>query len=166
MNTTTDTNRREAQIYVDPDVPQIRITREFDAPPEQVFRAHADPELYMRWIGPASTEESVVDRWDCRAGGEWRYVSRIGGEEYWFRGCFHDVRPAELIVQTFTFEGYPDGVSLEQLELQPLDNGGTRLVATSLVDSFEARDAMVASGMETGVQEGYRKLDELLAETG
>ncbi|MES1169674.1 MAG: hypothetical protein ABUL47_03185 [Leifsonia sp.] len=37
------------------------------------------------------------------------------------------------------------------------------LTATSLVDSFADRDAFVASGMETGVVEGYRKLDALLA---
>jgi len=39
------------------------------------------------------------------------------------------------------------------------------LTATSLVDSFEARDAFVASGMEAGVREGYERLDELLADS-
>jgi hypothetical protein len=68
-----------------------------------------------------------------------------------------------VIVQTFSFEGFPDSVSLERLELTDLGNGRTLLTATSLVDSFEARDAFVASGMEVGIQEGYRKLDRLLA---
>ena len=154
----------EAQIVVDPDVPQIKIIREFDAPPHKVFRAHADPEIFAKWVGPDSLETTTIDRWDCRTGGEWRYVSARGGEEYWFHGCFHEVRPNELIVQTFTFEGFPDGVALERLELEDLGDGRTRLVASSLVDSFEGRDAFVASGMETGVQEGYRKLDALLHE--
>jgi hypothetical protein len=44
-----------------------------------------------------------------------------------------------------------------------LGGGRTRLSATSLVDSFEGRDAFVASGMEVGVREGYQRLDELLA---
>lgn len=159
----TKTTTKEAQIIVDSDVPQVTIIREFDAPPEKVFRAHTDPELFVRWVGPDSLEESVVDRWDCRTGGEWRYVSRVDGQEHWFRGCFHEVRPSELIVQTFTYEGWPEGVSLERLQLEDLGDGRTRLVATSLVDSFEGRDAFIASGMETGVQEGYRKLDALLA---
>ena len=73
------------------------------------------------------------------------------------------MRPSKLIVQTFTFEGFPDGVALERMVFEDLDNGRTRLVATSLVDSFEGRDAFVASGMETGVVEGYERLDELLA---
>ena len=65
-------------------------------------------------------------------------------------------------MQTFTYEGFPDSVSLERLDLEELDGGRCRLVATSLVDSFEARDAFVASGMEQGIREGYEKLDELL----
>jgi len=156
-------NPREAQIVVDPDVPMVKIIREFDAPPEKVFRAHADPDLFMKWVGPDSLDASKIDLWDFRTGGEWRYVSTRDGDEFWFRGCFHEVRPNELIVQTFTFEGYPDGVALERLALEDLGNGRTRLVATSLVDSFEGRDAFIASGMETGVQEGYRRLDALLA---
>jgi hypothetical protein len=44
-----------------------------------------------------------------------------------------------------------------------VDDGRTLLTATSLVDSFEARDAFVASGMEGGVREGHERLDELLA---
>ena len=66
------------------------------------------------------------------------------------------MRPAELIVQTFTFEGMPDGVALERLVFEDLGDGRTRLTATSLVDSFEGRDAFVASGMEVGRPRGLR----------
>ena len=78
-------------------------------------------------------------------------------------GELAEVRPNELIVQTFTFEGMPDNVALEKLVLEDLGNGRTRLTSTSLVDSFEGRDGFLASGMEVGVNEGYEKLDELLA---
>ena len=156
------TSTRETQIVADPDVPLVRITREFDAPPTKVFRAHTDPELVAQWLGPRGLEMSI-DRYDCRTGGSYRYVHTSDGNEYWFHGCFHEVRPDELIVQTFTFEGQPDGVALEKLVLEDLGDGRTRLTATSLVDSFEGRDAFVASGMETGVVEGYERLDEVLA---
>lgn len=158
----TTTSTHETEIIADPKVPLVRIIREFDAPPEKVFRAHTDPELVVQWLGPRDTE-MTVDHWDCRSGGSYRYVHGRGDEEYGFRGCFHEVRPSELIVQTFTFEGFPDGVALEKLVLEDLGNGRTRLTATSLVDSFEGRDAFVASGMEVGVREGYERLDELLA---
>lgn len=154
---TTDDTRIEA----DPEVPLIRITRKFAAPPASVFRAHVDPDLIVRWLGPRDIE-MVIDIWDCRTGGAYRYEHRRDGEAYGFHGCFHEVRPDHLIVQTFTFEGFPDGVALERLTLEDVD-GGTRLLATSLVDSFDARDAFLASGMEHGVREGYLALDEVLA---
>jgi uncharacterized protein YndB with AHSA1/START domain len=157
---TTRTN--ETEIAADPDVPLVRITREFDAPPDKVFRAHTDPELVVQWLGPRELEMRV-DQWDCRTGGSYRYLHSRDGEEYGFHGCFHEVRPNELIVQTFTFEGVPDGVALEKLVLEDLGDGRTRLVGTSLCDSFADRDAMLSSGMDVGVREGYERLDELLA---
>ncbi|MGY1729770.1 SRPBCC family protein [Geodermatophilus sp. SYSU D01062] len=156
------TSTRQTQIAADPEVPLIRITREFDAPPARVFRAHTDPDLLVRWMGPRGLEMRI-DHYDCRTGGSYRYVHSDANGEYGFHGCFHEVRPDELIVQTFTFEGQPDGVALEKLVLEDLGDGRTRLTATSLCDSFADRDAMLASGMEVGVVEGYERLDEVLA---
>jgi uncharacterized protein YndB with AHSA1/START domain len=158
----TTKTTHETEITLDTDVPLVRIVREFDAPPDKVFRAHAEPELFARWNGPRGME-TRIDHHDCRTGGSWRYVMSQDGEDYAFRGCFHDVRPNELIVQTFTWEGMPDGVALEKLVFEDLGDGRTRLSCTSLVDSFEDRDAFVASGMEVGVVEGYQRLDEVLA---
>jgi len=150
-----------ARIEADPEVPAIHITRDFRATPAQLFRAHTDPELFVRWVGPDGMT-TTLDRWDARTGGSWRYVSAGHGGEFGFHGCFHDVRP-ERIVQTFTFEGEPDGVALETLRFEDLGDGRTRLHAQSLCDSFESRDAWLRSGMEVGVDQGYAKLDELLA---
>ena len=152
----------EARIEADPDVPIIRITRDFAASPAQVIRAHTDPELFARWIGPDGMD-TEIQVWDCRDGGEWRYVARRDGEEYGFRGCFHQIGD-ERLVQTFTFLGMPDAVALETLWVEDLGDGTSRLHAQSLTDSFEGRDAWLASGMESGVNEGYAKLDALLAE--
>ncbi|MDE3206587.1 MAG: SRPBCC family protein [Acidobacteriota bacterium] len=157
------TTKREAQIIIDDKTPSIAIVREFDAPARAVFRAHTEPDLFVQWVGPSSLDSSRVDRWDCRTGGEWRYVSVRNDDEHWFRGCFHEIRPDLLIVQTFAYEPWPDNVSLGRYVFEDLANGRSRLTATSLAESFEARDAFVASGMEVGVQEGFRKLDTLLA---
>jgi uncharacterized protein YndB with AHSA1/START domain len=160
--TTTNTRHPETQIVSDPTVPLVRITREFDATASQVFRAHVDPDLLVQWLGPRDLV-MTIDHYDCRTGGSYRYLHHRGEEEYAFRGCFHEVREGEMIIQTFTFEGYPEGVALEKLTLHDLPGGRCRLVATSLVDSFEARDAFVASGMEEGVVQGYERLDDVLA---
>jgi uncharacterized protein YndB with AHSA1/START domain len=156
------TSTHQTEITADPDVPLVRISREFDAPPEKVFLAHTDPELVVQWLGPRRTEMRI-DHYDCRPGGSYRYLHFSDGNEFGFHGCFHEVRPSELIIQTFTFEGFPDDVALEKLTFTDLGDGRTRLTATSLVDTFEGRDAFLASGMEDGVREGYERLDELLA---
>jgi uncharacterized protein YndB with AHSA1/START domain len=157
---TTDT--RETTIEPDPRVPLVRITRRFAAPPAAVFRAHTEADLVVQWLGPRRNTMEI-DHWDCRTGGSYRYEHVRGDDRFGFHGCFHEVRPTGLIVQTFTFEGYPDGVALEKLVLEDLGDGGTLLVATSLVDSFEGRDGFLSSGMEEGVREGYERLDEVLA---
>lgn len=152
----------EATIEADPTVPAVRLTRDFRATPLQLFRAHTDPDLFARWVGPDGMDTEIL-RWDARNGGEWSYVARRDGQEYAFRGCFHTVR-VDRLVQTFTFEGWPDGVALETMTFEDLGNGYTRLHATSLCDSFEDRDGMLSSGMEVGINEGYAKLDRLLAQ--
>ncbi|MDT5338953.1 MAG: hypothetical protein QOD90_4458 [Mycobacterium sp.] len=151
----------EAAIEADEKLPIIRITRDFHASPAYLMRAHTDPELFVRWVGPNGMQTQVTE-WDARSGGAWRYVTTRDGEVFGFRGCFHTVAD-DKIVQTFTYEGMPDDVSLETLWFEDLGDGRTRLHAQSLVDSFEGRDAWLASGMETGVNEGYAKLDELVA---
>jgi len=159
MNTT---NLAETTIEAVADVPIIAITRDFAATPEQLMRAHTDPDLYARWVGPAAVT-TRIDYWDARTGGSFRFLNVRDGEEYAFRGCFHEVGP-ERIVQTFTWEGMPEGVALETLWFENLGDGRTRLHAQSLVDSFEGRDAWLASGMEVGINEGYGKLDKLVSD--
>lgn len=156
------TARHETEIHVDDKLPLVRITREFDAPVAKVFRAHTDPELVVQWLGPRGLE-MTIDHFECRTGGSYRYIHSHDGDEFAFHGSFHEVRPVDVIVQTFTYEGMPDSVALERMEFEDLGDGRTRLVGTSLVDSFEARDAMISSGMEHGIREGYERLDELLA---
>jgi uncharacterized protein YndB with AHSA1/START domain len=161
--TSTTPGTRETLIEADPALPVIRITRDFDASPEKVFRAWTDPDLVARWLGPRDSEIRI-DSWDARTGGSYRYASVRDGEEVAaFYGSFHEIRPTERLVQTFTWEGMPDGVSLDTMTFEDLGNGRTRVVGVSVVDSLESRDAIMASGMDVGVNEGYEKLDEILA---
>jgi uncharacterized protein YndB with AHSA1/START domain len=157
MSTTT---KHETEISAHPTLPIITITREFDAPVERVHQAHTDPELVARWTGPRSTAVRV-GTWECRTGGSWAYTATEAGQEWRFFGSFHEVRP-DRIIQTFSWED-ADGVALETLWFEDLGDGRTRLRSQSLCDSIEGRDAMLSSGMDVGVDEGYEKLDELLA---
>lgn len=157
------TTRHETEIKADEKVPAIEVVREFDATPAQVFRAHVDPELYARWVGPRSVTTRIT-RWDAQTGGAWAFANDRDGEEIAsFYGSFHEVRPPERVVRTFTYDGEPDGVALEVLTFQAIEDGRTRLSALSVVQDFETRDGMLSSGMDVGVDEGFDKLDELLA---
>jgi uncharacterized protein YndB with AHSA1/START domain len=163
-NATHEAATHQTTIEADPNLPTIRIIRDFDAPPEKVFRAWIDPDLVVQWLGPKSTEMRI-DRWEARTGGNYRYVALQNGEEVAaFYGSFHEVRPSERLVQTFTWEGMPDGVSLETMTFEDLGNGRTRTIGLSVVDNLEGRNAIMASGMDVGVNEGYEKLDALLAQ--
>jgi len=159
---TTTSSGYQVSIEADPTVPIIRMARDFDATPAELMRALTDPELFARWVGPIGMVTEILD-WEATTGGRWRYVARRDGVEFGFHGCFHEVSD-EGIVQTFTFDGQRGDVALQTLRFEDLGDGRTRLHAQSLVDSFEGRDRWLASGMETGVDEGYAKLDGLVAE--
>lgn len=155
------THTHETTIEAVEGLPIVRIVREFDAPPAKVFRAHTDPEILPRWHGPRTTTMRIDD-WDCRTGGTYAYAHQTEQGEFAVRGCFHDVVPSVVIVQTFGFPGEPDSAVLERYTFDDLGDDRTRLTVSTLAESFETRDAIIASGMEYGVRQGYERLDELL----
>jgi uncharacterized protein YndB with AHSA1/START domain len=152
----------KTQITAEPGMPQIVMTREFDAPRDLVFRAYTDPELLVQWLGPRDLT-MTIDEYDVRDGGKWRYVSTDAeGNEFGFHGVFHGTPSPDGTVQTFEFEGVPGHVALETMTLE--DRDGKTLVRTvSSFQSVEDRDGMIASGMEQGVHESDERLTELLA---
>ena len=104
MTTAPTTPARYDQAAIEPDahVPMIHLWRDFAGTPEQLFRAHTDPALLTRWIGPADSTAEVLT-WDASDNGRWRYsVTDCNGVAQYFRGSFHTVRP-DRIVQTITW---------------------------------------------------------------
>lgn len=158
------TNKNRTVITAEPGKQELFITREFAASRELVFRAHTDPDLYVQWLGPHGYSMKLVT-FEPRSGGSWRYISSDDeGNEYAFHGVFHEVTP-ERMIQTFEYEGLPEAghVTLETLKLEALPGNRTRLTIQSLFQSVEDRDGMIQAGMEIGVNDGYERLDDLLA---
>jgi uncharacterized protein YndB with AHSA1/START domain len=149
-------------ITAEPGVPYVDTSREFDAPRELLFRAWTEPDLLVQWLGPRRLTMKI-DRWDVQDGGSWRYIHRdTDGSEYGFHGVFHGAPSPDGMVQTFEFEGAPGHVSLESVWFE--ERGRRTVVRThSVFQSVADRDAMVQGGMTDGMNEGYERLEELLA---
>jgi uncharacterized protein YndB with AHSA1/START domain len=161
---TGEANTRHPTTITTPSDTEVRIERVFDAPRELVWEAYTDPELLCEWLGPHRLTMTVQEM-DVRSGGSYRYTHQSGDDgPFVFFGEFREVDPPHLLVQTFDFEGNEGGESVDRVEFEEISPGRTRLVVTGSFKSVEARDAMLRSGMEKGVNEGYEKLDGLLVQ--
>lgn len=145
-------------------VPFIDFEREFDAPVAAVFRAHREPELVAQWLGPDGYKMQI-ERYDFTTGGGYRYVHvNPEGEKFAFNGVFHVVRENDFAIQTFEFAGFPDVVSIESITFADLGDGRTKITGRAVYPSLEARDGVVSSGMESGMSQGYDRLERLAAD--
>ena len=155
-------SKNKTVVTAEPGKQELYITREFDAPRELVFKAHIDPQLYVQWLGPHGYE-MILETFEPVNGGKYRYVHKdTAGNEYGFHGTFHAMS-IDNMVQTFEFEGYPGHVSLDCMTLEELPGNRTRATIHSVFQSVSDRDGMIQNGMETGVSEGYERLDDILA---
>ena len=159
---TNDQAQAPTATVTTPTEREIRIERMFNAPRDRVFAIYTDPALIPEWWGPRDTT-TIVDEMDVRTGGRWRFVMRdADGSESGFRGAYREITPPERIVQTFEWEPMAGHVSVETATFEDLGDR-TRVVTTSIFHTSEERDGMLGSGMETGLNETYARLDELLA---
>jgi len=144
---------------------EIVLTREFDAPRRLVFVAMTQPEFVKRWlVGPPGWSMVTCDI-NLQVGGAYRYSWRnVDGTEMGMHGVYRDIVPPERIVNTESFDGCPaqSGEAIGTAVLTEI-NGRTTLTTTVRYPSKEARDAVIASGMERGVAASYDRLAELLA---
>ncbi len=155
--------KNKTTITAEPGKQELFVTREFDASRELVFKAHTDPALFVRWLGPRGLT-TTLETFEPVSGGKWRFIQKDqDGNEFGFHGVFHEVSP-ERVIQTFEFDGLPERghVVLETIQFEELPNGRTRLTSQSVYQSVADRDGMVQAGMESGVVEGYERLDEIL----
>ena len=158
--------KNKTEIIAEPGRQEIFIKREFEAPRELVFQAYADPDILVKWLGPRNLK-MTIEKNASAAGEPWRFIhTDEHGNEFGFHGVCHEFNAPERLIRTFEFEGLPETghVSLETATFEELPNNRTRVTSQSVFKSIEDRDGMIASGMETGVNEGYERLDEILQE--
>ena len=157
------TTSRSAQVTLPADN-QILITRDFDAPRELVYKAYTTPELVKRWWHANRGEATLVEI-DLRVGGKWRHVMVADdGSEIGFHGDYREVVPNERLVSTEVWEGdesgYPTEPALNTTSFTEVE-GRTTLTLLVEASSKEIRDAIIASGMEDGLQDALDLLEQV-----
>lgn len=147
---------------------EIVITRSFDAPRELVWDAHTKPALVRRWLlGPPGWEMPVCEI-DLRVGGKFRYEweDKGRGKTMGMGGVFTEVVKHERIGSKEKFDDDWTGGETVNTQVFAQKGGKTHMTLTVLYASKQARDGAAASGMTDGMEAGYARLDQVLAELG
>lgn len=142
----------------------VVFSRHFAATPEQVYREHTEVALIQQWLlGPDGWTMPVCIA-DARPGGQIRYEwSMPGGYGFHLTGEFVTLEPCSRIVHIERMH-LPDVTPDSTVETQFADDGnGTRMTMRITVPSAEARAQMLASGMETGMEASYARMEEMFA---
>jgi uncharacterized protein YndB with AHSA1/START domain len=145
---------------------QILITREFDAPSELIYKAWTTPALVERWWHANRGQVTLVEI-DLRVGGKWRQVMVTpDGTEVGFHGEYQEIVPGARIVSSEVYEGLPEGVSEEQaatVNTVTFEERHGRTTLTLLIEATSrmARDAIIESGMESGLQDAMILLERV-----
>jgi len=140
---------------------QILIVRDFDAPRALVWEAYTTPELVARWWHARRGEVTSIEI-DLRVGGSWRYAMTTSesGFEVAFHGAYRELVPHERIVSTEIYEGAPEHEAVNVVTFAEAD-GVTRLEILMQADSRQTRDAILATGMEDGLQDALDLLEQV-----
>lgn len=144
----------------------IVMTRAFRAPRELVWRAMVEPGMIRRWIfAPADWSMSVCEG-EARVGAPfvWEWVDAQGRMALRISGVTLESKPPRRLAHTETMEAAECGVLGALVATIELDEHGaqTLMTMTLAFDSVQARDGALQSGMEQGMEAGYRSLDALL----
>jgi uncharacterized protein YndB with AHSA1/START domain len=142
------------------------MERVFDAPRELLWKAHTDKDLMAKWWGPRAYEVNV-ETFDAKPGGTWR-ITHTGKDEkgqeasYAFYGDFLEMKEPESITWTFNFEPIGPGHEItETVTFTDMGDGKTKLSTLSHYKSIEDLEGMLQSGMESGANETWDRLEEL-----
>ena len=141
----------------------IIVTRHFAASPETVYRAHTDPKLIQKWLlGPEGWTMPVC-KIDANAGGKFRYEWKNGkGHGFHITGEFVELEPYHRIVHIERMH-LPDPTPDNHVETRfEADGTGTLMTMRMTLPDGKTRAAMLATGMERGMEASYVRLEGML----
>jgi uncharacterized protein YndB with AHSA1/START domain len=141
----------------------VVVTRQFAASPEAVYRAHTEAELVRKWLlGPDGWTMPVCIS-EARPGGKIRYEWTDGkGGGFYLTGEYLELVPFSRIVHVERMH-LPDATPDNHVESTfEARDGGTLLTLRMTLPDAETRAAMLATGMEDGMEASYARLESSL----
>lgn len=166
---TVMTNRKGSATVTKVSDTAYEIERKFDAKADSVFKAMTEPQYIQRWWGFPDMEW-LDCQVDLRVGGYWRYSAKGDGFEVSFHGHYRDIDRPHHMVNTEIYEGMPGGgpdvhepLTLITTDFNE-DDGVTTLHAHVECYTPEVLNAVFESGMESGLQVSYDRIEVLLPE--
>lgn len=143
----------------------VVVQRTFKAPPALVYRAHIDPDWIQRWcVGPEGWTMPVC-LVDARPGGSIRYEWSDGkGNGFFLTGEFVALEPSIRTVHVERMH-LPDPTPDNRVETLFEKHGtGTLLTLRMTLPTQEAREMMLATGMDQGMELSYQRLEQIVSE--
>jgi uncharacterized protein YndB with AHSA1/START domain len=142
----------------------IVITRRFAAPPKAVYLAHTVPKLIQKWmLGPEGWTMPVCIC-DARPGGKFRYEWTNGkGGDFYITGEFIELVPFSRIVHVERMH-LPDPTPDNHVETRfDAEGAGTLMRMRMTLPDAQTRAAMLATGMERGMEASYVRFETQIA---
>jgi len=141
----------------------VVVTRRFAAPPEALYRAHTDPKIIQKWmLGPEGWTMPVCIC-EAKPGGKMRFEWTNGnGQGFYLTGECLELEPYSRIVHVERMH-LPDPTPDNHVETRfDADGKGTLMTMRMTLPSAEVRAAMLATGMEHGMEASYVRLEGML----
>ena len=141
----------------------VVVTRRFAAPPKTVYRAHTEPQLLQKWLlGPDGWTMPVCIN-EARPGGRIRCEWSDGkGGDFYLTGEYIAVEPYSRTVHVERMH-LPDPTPDNHVETRfEADGAGTLMTMRMTLPDRETREAMLATGMDQGMEASYARMEEML----
>ena len=141
----------------------VVVTRRFAAPPKSVYRAHTEPQLLQKWLlGPDGWTMPVCIS-EPKPGGKIRYEWSDGkGAGFHLTGEYVELDPYSRIVHVERMH-LPDPTPDNHVETRfEADGAGTLMTMRMTLPDRETREAMLATGMDQGMEASYARMEEML----
>jgi len=157
----TSIDRAGSAVITLPSATEIKIERQFDAPPELVFDVWTTAEHVRNWWGYPEHEMTDCSI-DLRVGGSYRFAARVPDfGEVAFHGVYREIDRPTRLVATEIYEAFPDTEAVNTLTLEEAE-GVTTIRIISTYPDEKTRDAVIESGMEHGLQVSLDRAEKIM----